>query len=174
MTLLNKVDIHVFQELNARLNLLQEQFESAVPRSPKDPLIERMILEARLEVLNRCFYTFSHLIEMMYDPMLPSGEEEGHHNEEETEQDRAISIVLFALYNEGLLTDKEYVDIIEFIGAAQFLSLDKGWWEMPEHLEVFDDYCKKLPRYYHILTNFSGMLSQRLSVVTEESEHELF
>lgn len=159
-----KVDMNFFEDLNYRLAALQEHFGPHAPRSSKDPLVQRLIIEARLHAFSLCHASLRELLLMMYKESHLS-KEEGNNSE------NALGAVLSWMHQNRMISREELLDFIEQFDAALLLSYDREWLDTAEGQKMFDARCAKLSRYYYRMSSFSGMLSQRLTVSSQEAQH---
>lgn len=163
MAELFKIDMRLFEDLNFRLTRFQEHFGSSAPRSSKNPLVQRIIMEARLHAFSMCHSSLRDLLYSIYEgsPLKKEG----------TTSENALGEILTWMYQQKMLTVEEAQDLIEQFDTALLLSYDKEWLDTQEKRTLFDERCNKLSRYYYRMSTFSGMLTQRL-VVTKEAAHE--
>lgn len=163
MSSLFKVDMRIFEDWNQRLALFGEHFSSRVPRNSKDPLINRLILEARLHAFLTCHTTLSEFLQDIYKDAYFSGKPGSNPK-------NAVGEVLTWMYQEKMLTAEDLNDFAEQFDSAMLFSYDRAWLDTPLKIELFDERCKKLSRYYYRMSTFCGMLTQRL-VIKKEREN---
>jgi hypothetical protein len=163
MAELFKIDMRLFEDFNFRLRALQQHFGSSAPRSSKNPLVQRIIMEGRLQAFSMCHSSFRDLLYSMFEgsPLKKA----------DSTPENALGEILTWMYQQKMLTLEEAQDFIEQFDTAMLLSYDKEWLDTQEKRNLFDERCTKLSRYYYRMSRFSGMLSQRL-VVTKEAGHE--
>ncbi len=163
MSSLFKIDMRIFEDWNQRLTLLGEHFSSRVPRASKDKVINRLILEARLHAFLLCHTTLSELLQDIYkDSYLSTKQGSNPKN--------SIGEVLNWMYQQKMISSADLNDFAEQFDSAMLFSYDREWLATEQEVELFDERCKKLSRYYYRMSTFSGMLTQRL-VINKEPEN---
>lgn len=163
MSALFKIDMRIFEDWNQRLAVLGEHFSYRVPRASKDPLVNRLILEARLHAFLACHTSLSELLQDMYKDS-PFSTKQG------SNPSNAIGEVLSWMYQQKMITAEDLNDFAEQFDSAMLFSYDREWLDTRLKLDLFDERSKKLSRYYYRMSTFSGMLTQRL-VIKKEPEN---
>ncbi len=158
-----KIDMRLFEDFNYQLARLQEHFGPLAPRASKNPVTRNIILEARIHAFWQCQSTLRELLQSMYTGSDLS-------KKEGSNPDNAIGELIGWMYREKMLSPKEVDALVELFESGMLLFADRCWLNSSEKHKIFDDRSNRLSRYYHSLSTFSGMLTQRL-VVSKESEH---
>ena len=149
----------IFEDLSQNLLVLGEQFGSQVPRKVQDPLVQRMIDEARLHTFITCHTDLSNLLQSIYEKSDIS-------KKEGSDPKNAVGEVLTWFYREGILTRKQLSDFVEQFESAALLSYDMSWLDTPEEQKLFRERCAKIARYHYMMNTFVGLLTQRVSFTT--------
>ena len=158
-----KIDMRLFEDFNYQLARFQEHFGPLAPRASKNAITQNIVLEARVHAFWLCQATLRELLQSMYTSSDLS-------KKEGSIPDNAIGELIGWMYRERMLSPKEVDALVDLFEAGMLLSADRCWLNTSEKQKIFDDRSNKLSRYYHSLSTFSGMLTQRL-VVTKESQH---
>jgi len=162
MALQFKCDMALFQDFNYKLAKFGEHFGSSAPRTMKDPLLARMLLEGRMHAFSLCHVALSDFLKAIYNESDLSKRDGAH-------PEQAIGDVLGALHKEGMISYEDLVDFVDQFQLGKVLTYDREWLEGQDQQRLFDEHVKKLPRYYYRMSTFSGNLTQRLTVIRESA-----
>lgn len=148
-------DSRVFEDVHLRLSELSELLSSGFPQKSKNPLINLLIHEARIQAFLSCHTTFNDFFLSIQDQVANAEHERNFQN--------TVAPLLGKFYKGGMLTKAQVETFVEQFDSALVLSYDIHWLEKPEQRALFEMRASRIPRYYFTMSTFMSFLAQRVS-----------
>ena len=115
--------------------------------------------EAQIFSFIRANEVFGALIRNIYD----------ENTDDELHDPEQMIIALCAL---ELISEEQVKRLIEQSDCADYLSLERNWFDVAEDAEYFDEEVASLPTYYEDMTILCTNLQQVATLVAHQEHHE--